>query len=179
LSVSSFEPWFVVQVVPRLETKVSLFLKCHGYESFLPTYKVKRRWSDRIKVLHQPLFPGYVFYRVNAGMFHPRTGESGMVRVVSFGGKPSAIPEDEIDALHQIVRTDVKTYPFHPYLRIGQKVQIKDGPLSGIVGAIVQIKNTKRLILSVDAVMQSICVDADVCGIADMSQKTDSFMIPY
>lgn len=152
--------WFAVQVASRAERKVADSLACKGYECFLPLYKAKRKWSDRNKVLQLPMFPGYVFCRI----FEARTGlvlaTPGAVRVVGFGGKPYPVSESEISALQQVVRSGVDASPFMPFLKVGQKVEIKDGPLSGISGIIIHTKN-RRLVLSVELLMRSISIDVD------------------
>ncbi|MGA9886725.1 MAG: transcription termination/antitermination NusG family protein, partial [Candidatus Acidiferrales bacterium] len=58
-------PWFALQVRTRQEASVAQQLNGQGYERFLPLYKVRKRWSDRIKEVNAPLFPGYLFCRFN------------------------------------------------------------------------------------------------------------------
>ena len=55
--------WFALQVRARREFGVSEHLRSNGFEGFLPTYRLSKRWSDRIKEAESPLFPGYLFCR--------------------------------------------------------------------------------------------------------------------
>jgi transcription termination/antitermination protein NusG len=158
-SVQPVRPWFAVQVAPRCEATVAGLLEYKGSQSFLPTYKSLRRWSDRTKTLHLPLFPGYVFCRSNGPVLGLVVSTPHVVRIVGLGGKPSPIDETEIDALQRVERSGTMSQPC-PYLRVGERVQIKSGPLSGIVGILVQIRNESRLVISIDAIMKSVSVDA-------------------
>ena len=152
--------WFAVQVVPRAEARVAVLLEYKGYQSFLPTYKVRRKWSDRIKTVDLPLFPGYVFCRSQGAAAGLIVATPQVVRIVGCGGKPSPVDDQDIDALKKIEKSGATTQPCL-YLRIGDRVQIKSGPLSGITGILAEIRNERRLVISIDAIMKSVSVDVD------------------
>jgi transcription antitermination factor NusG len=152
------EQWFAVQVLPQHEKTVSLLLEIKGYQYFLPLYKARRQWSDRTKILLAPLFPGYLFLRSIPTHVGSVRGTPGMIRVVSFGGKPYPITDDEIDALRTVVDTGRNIYSM-AYFAAGQKVQVKSGPLAGIKGIITRTKNQQRLVISVEAMMKSVSVE--------------------
>jgi len=152
------DAWFVVHVARQSEKTVASILEYKGYQPFAPTYVLRKQWSDRVKTLEKPLFPGYVFVRT------PGTTVSGLVcstpgaiRILSFGGQPCLLPDFEIDAVRRFSLL-AKPLPT-PYLNVGQRVEIKDGPFAGIVGIIKQIRNRACLIVSVQLISQSIYVD--------------------
>jgi len=152
--------WFVVQVAPQSEKRVGSMLEYKGYEQFAPTYLLRKRWSDRIKTLEKPLFPGYVFVRaLGKAVSGLLSSTPGVVRILSFGGHPAPVPDAEIDAIRRVTLLG-KPLPA-PHLNVGQKVEIKDGPFAGIVGIIKQIRNRACLVISVQLISQSICVDVD------------------
>lgn len=156
----TFTSWFAIQVVVRAESKVARLLQYRGHELFLPTYRIRRQWSDRLKSVDLPLFPGYVFCRlgdVSAGLV---LSTLSVIRIVSFGGKPTPISEQEIESLRVVSTVGEKLEPC-AYLPIGQRVQIVRGPLSGISGLLTQNRNRHRLIISVDAIMKSVSVEID------------------
>jgi transcription antitermination factor NusG len=159
------EPWLALQVVPRHEKKVDTMLEYRGYAHFLPTRRVRQRWSDRVKVIEQPLFPGYVFCRRQRTLIEVVRSTPGIIRIVCFGGKPHPMPDQEIEALQRLDRLERDVASF-PYLRAGQKVQVISGPLAGIVGMIVQFKNRNRLIISVDLIMKSVSVEIEESEVA-------------
>jgi transcription antitermination factor NusG len=92
-------------------------------------------------------------------------GCAGIIRIVAFGGRPVPVPDEEIDALQQIVRGK-REYSAFPYLSVGQKVQVISGPLTGISGAIMQFKNRDRLVISLDVIMKSVSVEVDQSEVA-------------
>jgi transcription antitermination factor NusG len=154
------DSWFAVQVTPRHEKKVDAILQQQNYGHFLPMCRTRRKWSDRIKVIEQPLFPGYVFVRTQSCSVGKVHRTPGIIRIVSFGGRPCSVPDIQIEALRRIIDSKRDIYPV-PYLAVGQKVQIITGPLSGLTGIISHFKNRGRLIVSVDLIMRSIVVEID------------------
>lgn len=161
--------WFAVQVAPRCEARVSSLLEYKGYQSFCPTYKAQRKWSDRAKTLSLPLFPGYVFCRTHGPILGLVVSTPHVVRIVGYAGKPSPIEEAEIDALKTVERSGTTSQPCS-YLRMGERVRIKSGPLAGVIGILAQIRNERRLLLSIDAIMKSISVDAAAVESCDLER---------
>jgi transcription antitermination factor NusG len=166
------ESWFAVQVTPRHEKAVDTVLQYKNYGHFLPTCRTPRNWSDRVKIIERPLFPGYVFVRSHSSCVGKVRSTPGVIRIVSFGGSPCAVPDSQIEALQRLIWSN-RDICSVPYLEIGQKVQIIAGPLLGITGIITQLKNRHRLVVSLDLIMRSVVVEVDksevepqVCGSA-------------
>lgn len=162
---SDMGPWFALQVVPKHEKSVDSILEYRGYNHFLPTYRARRRWSDRVRFVEQPLFPGYVFCKSQRNLMEVIRSSPGIIRIVAFGGKPLPVPDKEIEALQQIV-CGKREYSAFPYLSVGQKVQVISGPLTGISGTITQFKNRDRLVISLDVIMKSVSVEIDQSEVA-------------
>lgn len=153
--------WFVLQVTPHHEMMVSSLLNYKGYQEFVPTYSTSRRWSDRQKLLTLPLFPGYVFCRAVTNAVGLVRATPGVIRIVGTGGKPSPVPDEQIDSLRQVINAGLNAQPCGRYLKAGQLVQIMRGPLTGVVGMIIRVKKSARLVLSVDLTMKSVWVEID------------------
>jgi transcriptional antiterminator NusG len=154
------KPWFAVQVKGRREKMAHELLQCKGYESFLPLYQCKRRWSDRIKEFELPLFPGYLFCRFNP--YH-RLGvlkTLGVVCIVGLGKVPVPITDEEIAAVRSITRSHLPAQPW-PFLQIGKRVRIESGPLRGLEGIILSFKSNCRLVVSVNLLQRSVAVEID------------------
>ncbi len=165
------DAWFVVQVAPRLERSVGAILEYKGYQQFAPTYLSRMQWSDRIKILDKPLFPGYVFVRIPGTTVNSLVCSApGVVRILSFGGRPSPVPDSEIDAVRRFTLLG-KPLPTG-YLNVGQKVEIRDGPFAGIIGIVRQIKNRASFIVSVQLISQSIYVDVDEFRLGPVTEKS-------
>jgi transcription antitermination factor NusG len=154
------EVWYALKVRPRLEKQVSVNLSAKGYELFLPLYKRRSHWSDRIKTLEVPLFPGYLFCQFDVTKRLPILQTPGVISVVGIGKCPEPIDVEEIDALRTVVSSGVGYQP-HPYLAVGDAVRVEYGSLAGITGLITQVKNEFRLIISVNLLMRSVSVEID------------------
>lgn len=151
--------WFALAVTPRKEKVTARTLRMMGYEDFLPLYSVKRRWSDRIKTVEFPLFPGYVFSRFDPKMRLPILKISTVMNVVGLGNRPEPVDQSEILALQTVCQSGLQAVPC-PYLTVGAKVLINEGPLTGLEGILVQAGQS-RLVLSVSLLQRSVAVEID------------------
>ena len=161
-------PWFAVQTRSRYENLVATLLRGKGFESFLPIYKSRRRWSDRIKELELPLFPGYLFCRFNPLDRFPILVTPGVMQVVGVGKNPIPVDDLEIAALEAAIRSGLPRQPW-PFLQIGQKVRIECKPLCGLEGILVEFKGRHRLVLSVTLLQRSVAVEVDDTWIRPIS----------
>lgn len=153
--------WYAVETKTRLESTVQALLANKGFEVFLPTCKVRRQWSDRIKTLECALFPGYLFSRLADGQRTLPILSTPYVRgIVGFGGRPLPVPEQEIAAVRAIVDSGLPAGPW-PFLQAGQRVRITHGPLAELEGILVVIKKQHRLVVSVDMLQRSVAVEVD------------------
>ena len=154
------EFWYALQVRPRFEKHVQMHLEDKGYEVFYPTFTTTRQWSDRVKSLSFPLFPGYVFCRFNVHARLPILITPGVNQVVGAGKTPTVVDEGELSAIRRVMQSGVAAQPW-PYLRVGETVQIENGPLEGMTGIVTRIKNSCRLVVSVSLLMRSVSVELD------------------
>jgi transcription antitermination factor NusG len=139
LSKVGSHPWFALQTKSRHEKTAATLLRGKGYELFLPVYKSRRRWSDRIKEIERPLFPGYVFSRFDVQNRLPILTTPGVVQVVGMGKTPVPIDDNEIAAIQTGVESGLPSQPW-PFLHIGHRVKIVYGPLRGLEGILVDFK---------------------------------------
>ena len=134
-------------------------------ESFLPTVTRWSHWKDRKKKIDWPLFPGYCFAK-----FDPEDALSilkctGVVNIVSFEGKPAAIPEYELDSIRLLVDSELQFDPC-PMIHEGMMVEVTHGPLKGVVGRLMRKDVPKaRLVLSVDLIGQAVSVEVDASDV--------------
>src|ERR1700679_66857 len=106
------DAWFALTVAPRKEKITAQTLRSNGFEEFLPLYSSSRRWSDRIKKLENPLFPGYVFCRFDLRDRQAIVKTPGVVSIVSFGKIPEPVNDDEISALQTVCRSGLAAAPY-------------------------------------------------------------------
>ncbi len=153
-------PWFALHVRARRELAVAEHLRGQGYEWFLPLYKCKKRWSDRIKEVESPLFPGYLFCRFDPQWRLPILKTPGVIQIVGNHREPAPVDEHEITAIQTLIATAVRNQPW-PFLEVGDKVRIESGPLSGLEGLLVEFRGSHRLVLSVTLLQRSVAVELD------------------
>jgi transcription antitermination factor NusG len=152
--------WYALRVKPRFEKLVHTHLEQKGYEAFLPSYVSRNRWSDRIKDIRLPLFSGYTFCRFNVNDRLPILVTPGVQFIVGLGRTPIAVDETEIETLRHAVNSGQPLRPW-PYIKVGQRVEIERGPLQGLSGIVLRVKNVDRLIISVSLLMRSVAVEID------------------
>jgi transcription antitermination factor NusG len=154
------QPWFALQTRPRNERKVDYLLRQKGYECLTPTYRQKRKWSDRTVEIDLPLFPTYVLCRFNSSVLNKAISTSGVIRIVGFNGKPAEVAVQEIEALQLLMQSSLLREPWR-YLPNGTQVLVETGPLTGVEGIIHQDDNYRRLVISITLLQRSIAIQLD------------------
>jgi transcription antitermination factor NusG len=152
--------WYAVYTRHQHEKAVARILKAKGIETFLPLYQVARRWQDRVKSLSVPLFPCYVFVRSELARTLDIMTTPGIHTFVMSGSRPASIPSVEIDTIRRGIENGRNVEP-HPYLKAGERVRVKSGPLEGIEGILVRKKNLFRLVLSVEMLGKAAALEVD------------------
>ena len=157
--------WFAIRVRYQAEKVVLAALLSKGHEAFLPLHTVQRKWADRVKSVDAPLFPGYVFCRFGADRWDvPVITTPGVIGIVRTGSVPAPIPQAEIESIQTVLSRGlmVQSCPFEP----GVVVRITEGPLAGVRGTILEVKNQRRLLLSVTLLQRTVFVDLSAQAIA-------------
>ena len=145
--MSTLKRWYAVYTKSRWEKKVNQLLQESGVESYCPLNKVHRKWSDRIKIVEEPLFKSYVFVKVNEQEKTAVRMVNGVVNFVYWLGKPAIIKDKEIETIKRFLdeydNVEVKQIP----LEAGKKVIVQSGILMGKKGVIKQVMNKKVVVL--------------------------------
>lgn len=133
--------WLAVYTRPRWEKKVNQLLAERGVERYCPLNKVRRKWSDRVKIVEEPLFKSYVFVKVNDDDRTQVRMTPGVINFVYWEGKPAVIKEKEIIAIQRFMDEyeNVEVRPME--LTLNQRVKIISGPLMDQEGQVMQLKN--------------------------------------
>jgi transcription antitermination factor NusG len=129
-------------------------------DHFLPIYRTQHRWKDGSRVMVDlPLFPGYVFVRINASKRVGVLEVPGVVSMIGTGSRPAALPDFEVEALRAGL-DPMKAEP-HPLVTVGRRVRIKNGALAGVEGIVIRKKGGFRVVLTLSLLMQSIALEVD------------------
>jgi transcription antitermination factor NusG len=156
--------WYAAYTCPRHEKSVALQMERQQVPSFLPLYTSIRRWKDRRKQLELPLFPGYVFVQLALRDRFRVLQTSGVVQLVSVNGKPVPLADLEIEALRSGLTRNIVAEP-HPYLRLGRRVRVRNGPMAGLEGILLRRKDKFRVVLSIHLIERSVAVEVDEADI--------------
>jgi transcription antitermination factor NusG len=143
--------WFAVYTKPRWEKKVHRLLQAQGLESYCPLNKVHRKWSDRIKMVEEPLFKSYVFVRIGEGEKTGVRTVNGVVNFVYWLGKPAIIKDKEIVTIKRFLDEyeNVEVRPMD--IKPGEKVVVQRGILMGKKGTIRKVLHNR-----VEVIIESI-----------------------
>jgi transcription antitermination factor NusG len=153
-------PWFALQIRMRHEVSVADHLQGKNYEWFLPLCKARRRWSDRVKEVSSPLFPGYLFCRFNPHDRLPILKTPGVTQIVGYNHVPIPVDEHEIEAIRRLIASGLPNFPC-AFLQLGSTVRIETGALRGLEGILTELKGKRRLVLSITLLQRSVAVEID------------------
>ncbi len=157
---SDGQRWFALRVKSRSEHVVATAARNKGFEAFLPLYEARRHWSDRIKKLQAPLFPGYLFCRLNPEHRLPLLTIPGVMQFVGLGRTPVPIEDAEIAAIDAALRSGLGLEPW-PFLDVGQRIRVEYGPLAGLEGILVEKRKQRRIVISVALLQRSVGVEIE------------------
>jgi transcription antitermination factor NusG len=156
--------WYAVFTMSRHEKKIIGHLGQREIESFLPLYKVKHRWKNRCTVaLELPLFPNYLFVRIDPQERRRVLSVPSVVSIVSVGREPLAVADQYITGLRDGLLTH-RIEP-HPGLEAGDRVRITRGAMADMTGVLDRQKNAFRVILSLEMIGRSVAVEVDLADI--------------
>jgi len=149
--------WYAVNTRPRYEKKVADALKIRGVNVFLPLFSENHRWSDRRKLIHIPLFAGYVFVRLDSAPESriPVLRTLGVMAFVGVRGAGVPIPEEQIEAVQTMLAHGVAMTP-HMFLQVGKRVRIRGGSLDGLRGILLAKNGDLSLVISVESIQRSV-----------------------
>lgn len=139
--------WLAVYTKPRWEKKVAERIASKGLEVYCPLNRVRKKWSDRYKVIEEPLFKSYVFVKINDEEQTRIRLTDGVVNFVYSEGRPAIIREAEIDLIRRFLKEykEVQSTPVD--LKKGVKVRVKSGVLIDREGIVVDLKNKTAAVL--------------------------------
>ena len=163
--------WHALYTRHQHEKAIAFALSNKGFEVFLPLYSATHRWKDRNKQLLLPLFPCYVFLRGGLERRLDIITTPGIHMLITSGGHPAVVPDEEIYAVRQLVEKAKRLEP-HPFLRSGDRVRVKSGPLMGVEGILVRKKNLFRLVVSVEILGKSAATEVDASVVERVAARS-------
>jgi len=156
--------WFAFRVRPRHEKAVAIQLREKGQDYFLPVVRQTRRWANRLTHVDLPLFPGYIFCRAQRADLPPILRTLGIVDVLRAGTRPVPVEEEEICTLRNAISVNAHIEP-SPYIEAGEKICVTEGPLAGMRGIVVDVRNSRRLVISLTLLRRSVLVELNPAAV--------------
>ena len=153
--------WYAAYTNPRAERKVFEQLRKRDIEVFLPVHNVLKQYKNRKKKVEEVLFKSYIFVRITSKSYLEVLNIKGVVRFVSFEGKPFPVPENQIEIVKRIISNEVVFNVEDTVYSKGDKVEIIEGPLKGLKGDLVNIKGNYKVAMVLDNLHKTIFVDID------------------
>ena len=150
--------WYALYINRHHERKVCTWISNMGVDTLLPIRSVKKIWSDRIKIIEEPLFPSYLFVKASCLEYFEILNHPSAVKYVSFGGNPAVIPEDQIGALKIISTFNIDAESSQSAFSAGEEVVIAEGPLKGTKCELIHCNRKRRFILRMDQIGYSLSI---------------------
>jgi len=144
-------------------------LEGQGFECFLPLYQSKRRWSDRVKEVEQPLFPGYLFCRLDLNNRGPVLMTPSVQQIVGVGRTPIPVEEREMESIRLALSSGLPSQPW-PYMHVGERVRVNYGSLVNLEGILVNFKGSNRVVLSVTLLQRSVAMEIDLAWLSPVRE---------
>ena len=151
------EKWIAIYTKSRHEKAVIKELESKNIEAYCPMFKERRQWSDRKQWVEFPLFRSYVFAKIELKNSIYILQAMGVHHIIKFQGNISIIPDEIIQNIKSMIDGGFTVEQVEYFVK-GDEVKVVDGPLKGMVGIVVKIKNENKLVLKVAAIQQAIAV---------------------
>ena len=149
--------WYALFVRSRHEKVVENSLRSKRYNVFSPSYRTKRKRVDRTAEIEVALFPGYVFCQFDPTKRLPILMTPGVVGVVGRGNRPEPVDDTEIASIRTVALAGRSVQPW-PFLRLGQRIRVQSGPLTGIEGIFLRVQDEDHLIISITLLQRAVSV---------------------
>ena len=146
--------WYAVYTRSRSEKRLMELLTAKNIEAYVPLRRVLHQWSDRKKLLEEPIIRSYCFVKVSGEEYHDVLNTPGAVRYVWFGGRPAVIPEHQINSMKIIAGANIGVECIPDNFQPGIQVRVSGGPLTGLTGELVSISNKQRVLIRIDQLRQ-------------------------
>ena len=142
--------WYAIYTRPRWEKKVNLLLTEKGVESYCPLNKIKRKWSDRLKTVEEPLFKSYVFVKIDDGEKTIVRMTHGVINFVYWNKKPAIVKEKEIQTIKRFLdeHENIVVYPIE--LNLNDRVRVTAGSLMDQEGKVIDFRH-KAIKVAIDS----------------------------
>jgi transcription antitermination factor NusG len=143
--------WYALYTKPRWEKKVQKGLAQRGLEAYCPLNKVKRKWSDRIKTIEEPLFKSYVFVKVAEGEKSEVRYVDGVLNFVYWNGKPAVVKDEEIIEIRKFLSEYDDVQVSNIDISPADQVMLTTGVMMGATGRVLRVLSKNQVEVYIDS----------------------------
>lgn len=154
--------WYPVYTRSRAEKKAQVELNRKGIQTYLPLKKVVKQWSDRKKIVEEPLINSYLFAYISAREYAEVLMTNGVARFIYFSSQIASIPDQQIHDLKLLLATEADLELIAYDIKPGERVLIKAGPFKGIIAELVSVNNKQRIILRLQHMGYSVNINTSI-----------------
>lgn len=154
--------WYPIYTRSRAEKKAHEELNRKGILTYLPLKKTVKQWSDRKKIVEEPLIKSYLFVYISAKEYAEVLMTNGVARFIYFSSQIASIPDQQINDLKLLLATDADLELIDYDIKQGEKVLIKAGPFKGVIAELVSIQSKQRIILRLQNMGYSININTSI-----------------
>lgn len=164
--------WYAIHTRSNFEARCEEELRLKGLEPYLPAFEEVHEWKDRRSKVRVPLFPSYVFARIadTADARIRVLRSAGVVRILGAGSAIEPVPEEELDSIRRLLASGRRCIG-HPGLLPGVRVEVVTGPLRGVEGTLIKVRNEARLQCSVEMLGRSVSIEIDTRDLRPVAAK--------
>lgn len=162
--------WYLVRTRPKSESTAQTNLGRQGYEVHCPqllqSTPCRGRWRERIV----PLFPGYIFLRLDEGRqpLAPVRSTQGVASAVRFGPSYAIVPDAVIQELRARANSETGLHRLNLPARLapGARVRVIAGPFEGLEGVFQRETGSGRAIVLLAVLGQTASVGVPADNVA-------------
>jgi len=154
--------WYPIYTRSRAEKKAYDELTRKGILTYLPLKKSVKQWSDRKKIIEEPLIKSYLFVYISAKEYAEVLMTNGIARFIYFSGQIALIPEQQLNDLKLLLATTEDLEVLEYDIKPGERVLIKAGPFKGIMAELVSVQNKQRIILRLQNIGYAIEINTSI-----------------
>lgn len=181
LSAGETSTWVVISTHPHKEQIAVENLDRQGFHAYCPRIRRRVRHARQVRQVLRPLFPGYVFVRLNPQWEQWRSIDAtiGVRNLIRFGEKPGTIPSQFIASLQATEEDGAVALPrARDSYRPGEKVQLREGPFDGLIATVLSANDSERIMVLMDLLNQSVRVCVSINEIVPYKAASALFVRP-
>lgn len=162
--------WFALYTKPRWEKKVAEVLVRKGIECWCPLKKTEKQWSDRKKIVEEPLFTSYVFVRIEDTEKTPVLMTDGILNFVYHVGKPAVIRDEEIDIIKKFLLEKHTSVSVQSLSSLEENIRIKinEGVFMDTTGVVVK-GGRKKVFVKLESLDQVMIVEFPIESLSPLT----------